>query len=205
MLFFALFEGASLVRVDRVRGIARSGENGPGGVPARRYGRAVTSTRSETRPFNAADLGTLVVMAWSGDAPDGHMPYLLAYTLGDAAAGPEASTAAVEALLENNGLPVGGDLVDGNARSSLPVSLLVEAGTAVVNMPGFNAQCTPPAEWLEAVAERGFAYFVFTTRPWPEAEPGKPIEPEALADFAGADDTLNAAAHIVLPARSLRG
>ncbi|MFC8344610.1 DUF5949 family protein [Streptomyces sp. NPDC057280] len=165
----------------------------------------MTSTSSETRPFNAADLGTLVVMAWSGEAPDGDMPYLLAYTLGDAAAGPEAATAAVEALLENNDLPVGGDLVDGNARPTLPVSLLVESGTAVVNMPGFNAQCTPPPEWLEAVAERGFAYFVFTTRPWPEAEPGKPVEPEALAAFAGADETLNAAAHIVLPARSLRG
>ncbi|MDT9700201.1 DUF5949 family protein [Streptomyces sp. P17] len=165
----------------------------------------MTSTSSENRAFRAADLGTLVVMAWSGEAPGGDMPYLLAYTLGDGAEGPEGSIKAVEALLESNDLPIGGDLVDGAARPSLPVSLLVEAGHAVVSMPGFNAQCTPPPEWLEAVAERGFAYFVFTSRPWPEAEPGKPIEPEALAVFAGADETLNAAAHIVLPARSLRG
>ncbi|MGV9454727.1 DUF5949 family protein [Streptomyces sp. NPDC003635] len=165
----------------------------------------MTSTSSENRAFSAADLGTLVVMAWSGEAPGGDMPYLLAYTLGDGAAGPEGSTNAVEALLENNGLPVGGDLVDGNARPTIPVSLLVESGRAVVSMTGFNATCTPPPEWLEAVAERGFAYFVFTSRPWPEAEPGKPIQPEALAEFAGADETLNAAAHVVLPARSLRG
>ncbi|WAZ21847.1 DUF5949 family protein [Streptomyces cinnabarinus] len=165
----------------------------------------MTSTSSENRAFNAAELGTLVVMAWSGEAPGGDMPYLLAYTLGDGTAGPEGSARAVEALLENNGLPVGGELVDGASRPSLPVSLLVEAGQAVVSMTGFNAQCTPPPEWLEAVGERGFAYFVFTTRPWPEAEPGKPVDPEALAAFAGATETLDAAAHVVLPARSLRG
>ncbi|MFJ1974859.1 DUF5949 family protein [Streptomyces sp. NPDC087903] len=164
----------------------------------------MTSTPNETHLSSAADLGTLVVMAWSGEGPDGDMPYLLAYSLGDAADGPEASSAAVEALLETNNLPVGGDLVDGNARPGLPVSLLVESGQAVLTMPGFNANCTPPPEWLEAVAERGYAYFVFTTRPWPEAQPGKPVEPEALAAFAGADETLNAAAHIVLPARRLR-
>ncbi|MGW2527141.1 DUF5949 family protein [Streptomyces sp. NPDC001595] len=149
-------------------------------------------------------MGTLVVMAWSGEAPDGDMPYLLAYTLGDGPDGPEATSAAVERMLGDNGLPVGGDLVDGASRPSLPVGLLVEAGQAVVTMPHLNAQCTPPPEWLAAVGERGFAYFVFTTRPWPEAKPGKPVEPEALAAFAGAEETLNAAAHVVLPARRLR-
>ncbi|MFF3376882.1 DUF5949 family protein [Streptomyces sp. NPDC002680] len=165
----------------------------------------MTSTSSETRPFRIADLGTLVVMAWSGDAPDGDMPYLLAYSLGDGEGGPEASAVAVEQLLANTGLPVGGDIVDGSTRPSLPVSLLVEAGSAVVNMPQLNAQCTPPPEWLTAVGERGFAYLVFTTRPWPEAQPGKAVEPEALAAFAGAEETLTAAAHVILPARSLRG
>ena len=165
----------------------------------------MTSTSSETRPFNAADLGTLVVMAWSGEAPDGDMPYLLVHPLGDAADGPEAASAAVEQLLKDNGLPVGGELIDAAAKSSLPVSMLVESGTAVVTLPGCNAQCTPPPEWLAAVGERGYAYLVFTSRPWPEAEPGKPVDPEAFAAFAGADETLNSAAHIVLPARRLRG
>jgi hypothetical protein len=144
-------------------------------------------------------------MAWSGEAPGGDMPYLLAYTLGDAPAGPGAASAALRHMLESNGLPVGGDLVDGNGRPDLPVSMLVRAGQAVVGMPGFNAQCIPPPEWLAAVAARGYAYFLFTTRPWPEALPGKPLEPEALAAFVGADETLNTAAHIILPAHGPRG
>lgn len=164
----------------------------------------MTSTSSETRPFRAADLGTLVVMAWSGAAPDGDMPYLLAYSLGDGASGPEASSAAVEQLLLSLGLPLGDELVDAAGRPSLPLSLLVEAGRAVVNMPHLNAQCLPPPEWLAAVGQRGYAYLVFTTRPWPAAEPGKPVDPETLAAFAGAAETLHAAAHVLLPARSLR-
>lgn len=166
----------------------------------------MTSTPSETRPFRFGELGTLVALPWSGEAPDGtDMPYLLAYPLGDAEGGPEVTSAAVEGMLASNGLPVGGDLVDGTTESSLPVTLFVEAGQAVVNMPQLGAQCTAPPEWLAAVAERGYAYLVFTTRPWPEGRPGQPIEPAALAAFAGAEQTLKAAAHVVLPALSLRG
>ncbi|KPI17702.1 hypothetical protein OK074_1723 [Actinobacteria bacterium OK074] len=196
---------ASPVRVVGSPGVARLGERAAGRVPVRRYGAAVTSTTSETRPFHAADLGTLVVMAWSGEAPDGDMPYLLAYSLGDGEGGPEGSSAAIEALLRNNGLNIGEEIVDGSQHPSLPLTLLVEAGQAVVNMPYLNAQCPAPPEWLAAVGERGFAYFLFATRAWPEAEPGKPVEPEALAAFAGDADTLNGAAHVLLPARSLRG
>ncbi|MBV1939578.1 DUF5949 family protein [Streptomyces sp. BV286] len=165
----------------------------------------MTSTSSETRPFNAADLGTLVVMAWSGEHPDGDMPFLLAYSLGDGKGGPEGSTAAVEQLLTRNGLPIGDEIVDGTRQPSFPVVLLVEAGQAVVTMAHLNAQCTAPPEWLAAVGERGYAYLLFTTRPWPEAEPGKPVAPEALAAFAGDEETLNNAAHALVPARSLRG
>ncbi|MDX2598568.1 DUF5949 family protein [Streptomyces caniscabiei] len=165
----------------------------------------MTSTSAETRPFRPADLGTLVVMAWSGEAPDGDMPYLLAYTLGDGQSGPEGSTAAVEDLLTSLGLSIGEKVVDGAAHPSLPVTLLVEAGQAVVTMPQLNAQCPAPPEWLAAVGRRGFAYLLFATRPWPEAQPGMPVEPEALAAFAGDTETLTSAAHVLLPARSLRG
>jgi hypothetical protein len=167
----------------------------------------VTSTSSEARPVvRAAALGTLVVLAWSGEAGDGaDMPYLLAYSLGDAEGGPEATAAAIRRLLVDNGLPVGGDLVDGTARPSLPITLLVEAGQAVVNMPQLVAQADAPPEWLAAVARRGYAYLVFTTRAWPAAAPGRPVEAAALADFAGAEETLTAAAHVILPARRLRG
>ena len=164
----------------------------------------MTTTSSETRPPRTADPGTLVIMAWSGEAPDGQdMPYLLACSLGNAADGPEAATAAVERLLNDNGLPVGGDLVDGNVRPSLPVTLLVVAGHAVVTLPQLNAKCPVPPQWLAAVAKRGYAYFVFTTRPWPEAS-RESVTTEGLAAFAGSEETLKAAAHIVLPARSLR-
>ncbi|MGW1910821.1 DUF5949 family protein [Streptomyces sp. NPDC002076] len=165
----------------------------------------MTSTSSATLPSGLADLGTIVVLAWSGEAPDGDMPYLLAYSLGDAEGGPEASSSAVRRLLESNGLSVGGDLVDGNGRPGLPVSLLVEAGQAVLRMKQLVAQAAAPPEWLAAVGRRGYAYLVFTTRAWPEGEPGKPVEPAALAQFAGAEQTLTAAAHVVLPATSLRG
>jgi hypothetical protein len=165
----------------------------------------VTSTSSETRPLRPAELGTLAVMAFSGEAPDGDMPYLLAYSLGDGEGGPEATTAAVGRLLSDNGLPVGDTILDGSRQPGLPLTLLVEAGQAVVNMPHLNAQCVVPPEWLAAIGERGYAYFLFATQPWPEAEPGKPVAPESLAAFAGDEETLNSAAHVLLPARSLRG
>jgi hypothetical protein len=185
--------------------IPRSGELAPGDRPGRRYGSAVTTTSGAVRPFRAADLGTLVVLAWSGGAPDGDMPYLLAYSLGDGASGPEGSTAAAQALLRANGMNPGEQLIDGSQRPGLPVTLLAEAGQAVVTMPYLNAQCAVPPEWLAAVRARGYAYFLFATRPWPEATPGRPVEPERLAAFAGAEETLNTAAHVLLPVRSLRG
>ncbi|MDQ1038551.1 hypothetical protein QFZ75_004967 [Streptomyces sp. V3I8] len=164
----------------------------------------MTSATSETRPFPAADLGTLVVMAWSGEQPDGNMPYLLAYPLGDGENGPEGSAAAVERLLEANGLPLGDPVVDATRQPDFPVRLLVEADQAVVGMTRLNARCPVPPEWLAAVGERGHAYFLFTTRPWPEAEPGKPVEPEALAAFVGDEETLTRAAHALVPARDPR-
>ena len=165
----------------------------------------MTSTPTETRPFRMTDLGTLVLLPWSGAAADGgDLPYLLAYSLGDAEGGPQATSAAVEGLLAGNGLQVGGGLVDGTAEAGIAVSLFVEAGQAFVTMPQLGARCAAPQEWLAAVAERGYAYLVFTTRPWPEAEPGKPVDPEAFAAFAGAEQTLRAAAHVLLPALTPR-
>lgn len=144
-------------------------------------------------------------MAFSGDAPDGDMPYLLAYSLGDGEGGAAGATTAIEQLLRNNGLPVGDTLLDGSRQPSLPLTLLVEAGQAVVTMPYLNAQCVVPPEWLAAVGERGYAYFLFATRPWPDAVPGRPVAPESLAAFAGDEETLLSAAHVLLPARTLRG
>ncbi|MFI2432294.1 DUF5949 family protein [Streptomyces sp. NPDC018693] len=164
----------------------------------------MTSATRQPRPPHPADLGTLVMIAWSGETPDGDMPYLLAYSLGDGRGGPDASAAAIEQLLLGSGLRIGDEFVADTARPSLPISLLVEAGQAVVSMPNLSAQCTPPPEWFAAVAERGSAHLVFTTRPWPEGRPGKPVDPQTLAAFAGAEETLKSAAHVVIAARSLR-
>src|SRR5688500_13693698 len=100
----------------------------------------MTSTSSETRQFTPAGLGTLAVVAWSGEAPDGDMPYLLAYSLGDGEGGHEAAAVPVKQRLRTSWLPIGQGLVDGAGRPSLPIRLLVEAGQAMVSMPRFNAQ-----------------------------------------------------------------
>jgi hypothetical protein len=83
------------------------------------------------------------------------MSYLLAYSLGDGASGPRSCAAAVATLLRNNELNVGQEVVDGTRRPGLPVTLLIEAGQAVVTMPCLNAQCATPPEWLAAVHARG--------------------------------------------------
>ncbi len=154
-----------------------------------------------------ADLGTIAVLAWSGEQPEGQgdLACLLAYSLGDAEGGPDATAAAVRRLLEDHGLPIGGPVVDGTRRQALPVGLLVEAGQAVVTLPNLTAQCTVPPQWLSAVERRGYAHFVFTARAWPDAEPGRAVDPQALAAFAGDEETLLDAAHCLLPARGLRG
>ncbi|MET7360449.1 DUF5949 family protein [Streptomyces sp. NPDC005562] len=166
----------------------------------------MTSTSSERRPFRVTDLGTVAVLAWSGEHPEDEkdMPFLLAYSLGDAEGGPEATAEAFRTLLDGAGLPVGGPVVDGARTPSLPVNLLVEGDHAVVNMPHLNAQCGVPPEWLAAVKQRGHAYFMATTRAWPEATPGEPVPEEVLAAFAGDEETMVNAAHCLLPARSLR-
>ncbi|WP_055703099.1 DUF5949 family protein [Streptomyces silaceus] len=167
----------------------------------------MTSTSSEQRAFQASDLGTLAVLAWSGEHPEDQkdMAFLLAYSLGDTEGGPEGTAEAMRALLQDAGLPIGGPVVDGARNPSLPVSLLVESDQAVVTMPHLNAQCAAPPEWLAAVQQRGHAYFMATTRAWPDGKPGEPVTEEILSQFAGDEETMLNAAHCLLPARSLRG
>ncbi|MFG3251252.1 DUF5949 family protein [Streptomyces sp. NPDC048187] len=162
----------------------------------------MTSISTAPRPLRTADLGTLVIMSWSRETPDGDVPFLLACSLGDGEGGPEATPAAVEGLLSRSGLSVGGDSVlDGTVLPALPVSLLVVPGAAALTMPGVNAQFVPTPQWRAAVDKRGYACLVFATRPWSGGEPG---DGEAVAAFANHEDTLSTAAQVVLPVRSLR-
>ncbi|MFF2651152.1 DUF5949 family protein [Streptomyces sp. NPDC058045] len=155
---------------------------------------------------STADLGTLVVLAWSGQHPTepGDMPFLLAYSLGDGPGGPEGASAAVRAFLDSAGLPVGGPVLDGTHRS-LPVTLLVQAGQAVLTLDRLNAQCPVPPEWLDAVGQRGHACLMFATRPWPAGRPGLAVTADELTAFAGSPETVGTAAHCLVPVRSLRG
>lgn len=151
-------------------------------------------------------MGTVAVLAWSGEISEGEgdMPFLLAYTTGDSPAGPEAAETALRALLQNNGLTVGDTVHSGVRQPSFPVSLLVEAGQAVLTIPPLKAQCPAPPEWLAAAEAQGVAYFLFTTRPWPAAQPGQAVAEEELTAFAGDEATLTASAHCVLPVRRIR-
>lgn len=75
-------------------------------------------------------------------------------------------------------------------------------GSAVLTVQHLKSQFVPPVTWLETVGKLGFAYLIFATPPWPEgAEPG---DAEALAAFTSDEDAMTSAAHVVLPARSLR-
>ncbi|MCS0604975.1 DUF5949 family protein [Streptomyces sp. LP11] len=165
----------------------------------------MTSATSETRPFRAADIGTLVLLAWlaRNEEGDGRTPCLLACSLGDGPDGPEAASAAVERLLGDLGLPIGGEPVDGTSRT-LKVGMLVAAGQIVLQLPQITSQVTPPADWLAAVQKLGYTYFMFSKRVCPSTGPRTPVTGAALAEFAGSPETTNAAAHAYLPARGLR-
>ncbi|MEU2432559.1 DUF5949 family protein [Streptomyces sp. NPDC007861] len=166
----------------------------------------MTTTSGAVRAYHPAQLGTLAVIAWSGEHPDDErdMPFLLAYSLGDGSGGPEAVEPAARQLLGQAGLRVGTEYVDAVRADALPITLLVEAGQAVLTMPHLSAQCAVPPEWLTAVGERGHVYFLFATRPWPQATPGVPVTDEMLRDFVGDEEMLSTAAHCLLPVRQLR-
>ncbi|MGC5341401.1 DUF5949 family protein [Streptomyces sp. DT24] len=165
----------------------------------------MTSPQTATAPFTASQLGTLVVIGWSGPHPENgqDVAFLLSYSLGDGRDGPEAGEAAMRAALERSGLPVDGSLVKAAETPGLPVKLLVQAGQAVLTLPHFTAQYPAPAEWLSAATEQGEAYAIFATRPWPEAAPGRPVTEELLRSFAADEEVIRTSAHCLLPVSAL--
>ncbi|TQK52197.1 hypothetical protein FBY35_2624 [Streptomyces sp. SLBN-118] len=165
----------------------------------------MTTASPSQNTVQRSHLGTLSVLAWTGDPEEGHdMPYLIAYSLGDGAAGAEAGEAALLAVIDELGLTPGGGLYDATVANNSPIRLLVEGGHAVLNMPYLSVQCRAPQEWLTAAEQRGHAHFMVASRPWPEAVPGRPVTEEMLQAFLGDQDTLTSAAHILLPVSRLR-
>ncbi|MFC9272166.1 DUF5949 family protein [Streptomyces zhihengii] len=165
----------------------------------------MTTANSLKTPVDRARLGTLVLLAWTGDPAQGHdTPYLIAYSLGDGTDGPEGVGRAAAAMIEELGLTTGDVLHDRTRAGAFAVQLLVQGGQAVLTMPYMNAQCPAPAEWLAAVEERGSVHFMLPTRAWPEAKPGEPLSEEVLQAFLGDETVLKETAHVLLPVSRLR-
>lgn len=166
---------------------------------------SMTSPRTAIGTFTPAQLGTLSLIGWSGEHPEGghDVAFLLVYSLGDGSDGPAAGEAALRVALQRSGLSVGAGLVRAAETPGLPVKLLVQAGQAVLTLPHFTAQYPVPPQWLATAHEQGEAYAMFATRPWPEAVPGRPVSEELLRSFAGDEEVIMTSAHCVLPVRSL--
>lgn len=165
----------------------------------------MTSPQTAPGTFTQAQLGTLILIGWSGEHPhDGHdVAFLLAYSLGDGSEGPAVGEAAMRIALDRCGLPAGGGTVRADETPGLPVKLLVQAGQAVLTLPHFKAQYPVPPQWLAAATAQGEVHAMFATRPWPQGAPGLPVGEEELRLFAGDPEVIASSAHCVLPVRSL--
>lgn len=85
----------------------------------------------------------------------------------------------------------------------LPVTLLVQAGQAVLTLPHFTAQYRVPPQWPAAARNRGEVHAMFATRPWPAAVPDRPVGEDLLRSFAAEEPVVMTSAHCLLPVRSL--
>ncbi|MFF2939516.1 DUF5949 family protein [Streptomyces niveus] len=168
----------------------------------------MTSTNTAQGSLQYAPLlGTLTVIPWTSEPSDDERnpPFLLAYSLGDGRDGAEAGEEAMHAVIKEVGLRTGAGLTDVATSPGVPITLLVQAGRAVLTMPYLKAQCAVPPEWEEDARETGSVYFIIATQPWPEGTPGKPVSEETLRAFVGDEAVLTGAAHCLVPVSSLRG
>ncbi|WP_037911219.1 DUF5949 family protein [Actinacidiphila yeochonensis] len=165
----------------------------------------MSQTNTAAGPPLQSRMGTLMVIPWAGADDDGvDMPFLMAYSLGDGPAGPEAGQEAVLAAAAEVGLPVGGAILDLAEAQRNDVRLLVEAGKAVLTMPYLKVTCPVPEQWTAAARARGSVYFILASRPWPGAVAGAPVSEEQLRAFASDESVLRTAAHVLVPVGSIR-
>lgn len=165
----------------------------------------MSQTNSASDASVLSRLGTPVVIPWSGEnREDGRdAAFLMVYTLGDGVAGPAGSRAAVRAVAEEAGLPIGGEVADVARGPKAPVKLLVEGGKAVLTMPYLHLACPVPDEWTAAARARGSVHVILAGKPWPPAAPGRRITEADLRAFAGDEAVLTTAAHCRVPVGSL--
>jgi hypothetical protein len=166
----------------------------------------MTPTHTAYKASLLRRLGTLMVVAWSGEhiGDGGSMALLMVYSLGDGIEGPSGTEAAVLAAAEDARLPVGGAVLDVAQAYRNDIKVLAEADKAVLTMPYVHMTCPVPAEWTAAARLRGSVYVILASRPWPAAVPGYAITVEALRAFAGDEDVLRSAAHMLVPLSKLR-
>ncbi|WP_327178798.1 DUF5949 family protein [Streptomyces sp. NBC_01335] len=165
----------------------------------------MTSSQTSTYPYSPAQLGTQIVIGWSGRNPEsGHdVAFLLTYSLGDGRDGPVVGEASMRTALERAGLKVGGGVANAAEQPGLQVKLLVQSGQAVLTLPHFTAQYPAPDEWLAATRDQGQVYGMFATRPWPEAVPGRPVSEDQLRAYAANPEIVATSAHCLMPVRAL--
>ncbi|MFJ8645611.1 DUF5949 family protein [Streptomyces sp. NPDC093546] len=168
----------------------------------------MTSSTVESPGWQRSLLGTLAVIAWTGDptaeSETPRTPFLMVYSLGDGAEGPEAGGEAMRAELEKLDLSIGDRLTDLGRAPQIPVSVLVEAQRAVLELPFMKVQCPVPPEWEKDAHESGTVYLIIATRPWPDAVGGKEVSPDRLRAFVSDEGLLQSSAHCLLPVRRVR-
>ncbi|WP_282795401.1 DUF5949 family protein [Streptomyces sp. CC224B] len=153
-------------------------------------------------------LGTLIVIPWANepapDSGDAVTPFLLVCSRGDGRDGPEAGAEALRAELEKAGLTVGSGGTDLTRVGRSPITLLVEAGQAALNMPFLQVQCPVSPQWQQAAQESGQAHLICSVRPFPEAVQGEPVSAEELRAFVSDERMVPTSARCLLPVRRVR-
>lgn len=167
-----------------------------------------SSTTVATPGQQESPLGTLTVIPWTNepeaDSDSPVTPFLMVYSLGDGRDGPEAGSEALRGALEKIGLSIGDKVTDLAHETRIPVTLLVEAEQAVLNLPFMRVQCPVPPQWEKAAHESGKVYLICSLRPWPEAVQGKPVSEEQLRAFLADEEMVARSAHCLLPVRRVR-
>ncbi|MFI8518481.1 DUF5949 family protein [Streptomyces sp. NPDC085481] len=167
----------------------------------------MTTSNVASKAHSAHSMGTLTVVSWTlGPADDmPATPFLMVYSLGDGQHGPEAGEAELRTTLEGMGVPIGGIVVDAGQDRGIGAHLLVEAQRAVLTLPFMNAQCPVPVEWQAAAYETGHVIVKVPVVPWPDAQPGVPVEEDRLKAFITDDAVVRNSGHIAVPVSRIQG
>ncbi|MDJ1135225.1 DUF5949 family protein [Streptomyces iconiensis] len=168
----------------------------------------MTSSTAATSDQQNSLLGTLIIVPWANEPAPGSngaaTPFLLVCSRGDGRDGPGPGAKALRAELEKTGLWIGEGTADLTRKTQSPVTLLVEAGRAVLSMPFLHVQCPVTPNWEKAAHESGTAYLICTVRPWPEAVQGMPVGADQLREFVSDEQLVPTSARCLLPVRRVR-